>query len=243
MSQIPDYDAYLERQWGLDDAERRRTFQVDTDGQARWCSDKRAALRDRIEARRRDVAQQVAELKAWQAAQDALDRDEIAWFEAQLEGYFQRLQAAGKLRYGRKSYTLPNGQAIGTHTVEAVWDVVDADALADWASQHNLVRVSVDTDWGAQVKPRLVPLVDEPGAEAIDRTTGERVPGVVLVRPAGEMFVVTTARSRRGVETEEAGEREPAGLQEDPRHATEGVVSSQPGESSTPTRPEQVRKE
>jgi hypothetical protein len=65
--------------------------------------------------------------------------------------------------YGRKSYALPNGQAIGYRTAEAVWEVVDPEALDAWTGAHDLVRVSVEADWGGRVKPRLAALLDEPG--------------------------------------------------------------------------------
>ena len=143
------------------------------------------------------MLQQIAELKAWQAEQDALDREEIAWFETVLEAYYQRLDADGKVRYGEKSYLLPNGRRLGYRLAEASWQIVDAAALFAWAQGHGLVRVHEETDWQDQVKPRLAALEPVVGADAIDRDSGEVIPGVKLTRPQGDVFVVSLARRRR----------------------------------------------
>jgi hypothetical protein len=57
---------------------------------------------------------------------------------------------AGKVRYGEKSYPLPNGQRIGYRHAEADWQITDADALFAWAKGRGLVRVQEETDWALQ---------------------------------------------------------------------------------------------
>jgi hypothetical protein len=163
------------------------------------------------------VQAQLADLKAWLAEEEAKDRDELAWFDAKLEGYVQDLLAAGKVRYGEKSYPLPNGQRIGYRWTEADWQITDADALFAWAKARGLVRVREETDWGEQVKPRLVPLQDMIGSEAVDRESGETIPGVRLVRPAGDQLMVSEGRRRResGGAHEHADVREHAGVEAD----------------------------
>ena len=143
------------------------------------------------------MAHQIAELKAWQVEQDALDRQEIAWFDDLLEAYYRRLEADGKVRYGEKSYLLPNGRRLGYRLAEASWQVTDPEALFGWAKGKGYVRVKAETDWQDQVKPRLVALEPNPGAAAVDRDSGEVIPGVILERPVGDAFVVSVARRRR----------------------------------------------
>jgi hypothetical protein len=153
----------------------------------------------------------------WQAAQDALDHAELAWCDAKVAAYFERLVAAGKVRYGEKSYPLPNGQRIGYRWTEADWTITDADALFAWAKANGYVRAKEETDWGAQVKPRLVPLQDVIGSEAVDRESGETIPGVRLVRPAGDQLMVSEGRRRRhaGGADEHADVRQHAGVEAD----------------------------
>jgi hypothetical protein len=121
-----------------------------------------------------------------------------------LETYYQTLATAGKVRYGEKSYALPNGRRIGYRLHEASWQVVDPDALFEWAKGQGLVRVREETDWQDQVKPRLAALEPVHGAVAIDRDSGEVVPGVLLQRPAGDVFVVSVPRRRRVADAEDA---------------------------------------
>jgi hypothetical protein len=119
-----------------------------------------------------------------------------------LEAYYQRLEADGKARYGEKSYLLPNGRRLGYRLAEASWQIVDAEALFAWAHGHGLVRVHAETDWQEQVKPRLAALEPVVGADAIDRDSGEVVPGVKLTRPQGDVFLVSLARRRRGADVD-----------------------------------------
>jgi hypothetical protein len=142
------------------------------------------------------VQAQIADLKAWMAAEEAKDRDELAWFNGHIERYVQALLAAGKVRYGEKSYPLPNGQRIGYRWTEAEWQITDPDALFAWAKPQGFVRAKEETDWGDQVKPRLVSLQHVVGSEAMDRESGEVVPGVVCVRPAGDQLMVSEVRRR-----------------------------------------------
>jgi hypothetical protein len=115
---------------------------------------------------------------------------------------------AGKVRYGEKSYRLPNGQRIGYRHAEDDWSITDPDALLKWAKAKGFVRVQEETAWGDQVKPRLVPLTEVVGAEAVDRESGETIPGVMLVRPAGEVLMVSTERRRRRAgDAEESNQR------------------------------------
>jgi hypothetical protein len=143
-----------------------------------------------------------------------------------LEGYVQDLRATGKVRYGEKSYPLPNGQRIGYHWAEADWHITDPDALFTWAKTKGLVRVQEETDWGAQVKPRLMPLTDVVGSEAVDRDGGEMMPGVVLQRPAGEVLLVSEVRRRRraGGADGHADVHEHVGMGADPRVGARGDV-------------------
>jgi hypothetical protein len=173
------------------------------------------------------VQAQLADLKAWLADEEAKDRAEIAWFDGKIESYVQALLAAGKVRYGEKSYPLPNGQRIGYRWTEADWTITDADALFTWAKGRGLVRVHEETDWGEQVKPRLVPLLEIAGSEAVDRVSGETIPGVRLTRPAGDVLVVSEGRRRRraGAGHEHADVPEHVGVTQDPRvGARENVV-------------------
>jgi hypothetical protein len=98
------------------------------------------------------------------------------------------------VRYGEKSYLLPNGRRLGYRLVEASWQITDAEALFTWAQGKGLVRTTAETAWQDQVKPRLAALEPVAGAEAIDRDSGEVIPGVILRRPAGDVFVISVRR-------------------------------------------------
>jgi hypothetical protein len=144
------------------------------------------------------------------------------------------------VRYGEKSYPLPNGQRIGYHWAEADWTITDADALFTWAKGKGLVRAHEETDWGEQVKPRLVPAKDVVGAEAVDRESGEVVPGVLMARPAGDVLMISEGRRRRsshglsqrlnpldpsaGAGNDHADVREHVGVSQDPRVGAREIV-------------------
>jgi hypothetical protein len=174
--------------------------------------------------RRRQVQAELAELKAWLTDEEAKDRDEIAWFDAKLEGYVQALLAAGKVRYGEKSYPLPNSQRIGYRWTETDWQITNAVALVIWAKAKGYVRTTEEIDWGERVKPRLVPLTEVVGSEAVDRESGDVVPGVILTRPAGDRLLVSEKRRQRraGGAGEHADVRQHAGVSQDPRVGARG---------------------
>jgi Bacteriophage Mu Gam like protein len=163
-------------------------FTVDNDSKADWALRKLAEARRRLQERQAFVDMELARLQAWQAKLDAEDARLIRYLERLLATYFAQLHAQGRL--GRKkSYRLPHGQ-LTTHQVPTQW-VVDEAELLTWAEPLGLVRINKVSAW-KEIKARLIAAASQPGAAAIDMTTGEFVPGVTVKVPAGEAFHAKT---------------------------------------------------
>jgi hypothetical protein len=163
-------------------------FTVDNDSKADWALRKLAEARRRLQERRAFVEVELARLQAWQAKLDAEDTRLISYMERLLADYFEHLQAQGRL--GRKkSYRLPHGQ-LTAHQVPTHW-AVDEEELLAWAEPLGLVRINKISAW-KEIKARLIASAPQPGAPAIDMTTGELVPGVTVKDPAGEIFHAKT---------------------------------------------------
>jgi hypothetical protein len=172
------------------EGDEEHRFVVDDDAKADWCLRKLRQVRQRMAQREAFVTAEIERLQAWQIKQDAEDLRSESFFEYQLRDYFERLRAAGALGR-RKSYKLPNG----TLAVRKAAAKVERDEtkLLEWvkanAPDHAVVTERVA--WG-DLKPRveLVELAD--GWAAIDRATGEMIPGITVVAPEGETFNVKT---------------------------------------------------
>ena len=183
MDPAEQYQAHLDQTF-----QGRDGFVVDTDSGGDWALRKLAEVRRRVRERQAFVETEVTRLLAWQAKLDAEDGRTIHYMEQLLAGYFERLQAEGRL--GRKkSYRLPHGQ-LTVRQVPDQWELDEAQLLA-WAEPLGLVRVAKAPAWNT-IKARLTPAAPQPGAAAIDLTTGELVPGVTLRVPAGEVFHART---------------------------------------------------
>lgn len=177
------YQVHLDRMFHDDHG-----FVVDNDSKADWALRKLAAVRRRLRERQLFVEAELARLRAWQAKLDAEDTRFIGYLEQLLAVYFARLEAEGRLGR-RKSYRLPHGQ-LTTNQTPTQWEV-DAAALLRWAEPLGLVRINKTSAW-REIKARLIPAAPQPGAAAIDATTGELVPGVTVKVPAGEVFHAKT---------------------------------------------------
>jgi hypothetical protein len=177
------YQTYLDQT--LQDSQG---FSVDSDSKADWALRKLAEARRRLQERQTFVEIELARLQAWQAKLDAEDARLIRYMERLLADYFAQLHAQGRL--GRKkSYRLPHGQ-LTAHQMPTQWAVDEAELL-DWAEPLGLVRVNKTSAW-KEIKARLIAAAPQPGAAAIDITTGELVPGVTVKVPAGEVFHAKT---------------------------------------------------
>jgi hypothetical protein len=188
------FDAHLEQAWGLTEAAARQRFVVDTDQKASWAMRQRQRLLAQHAERARDLAQQIAALQAFKATLEAQQADDLAYFDGLLAQYLAALDAAGKLPYRQKSWRLPEGR-IGRRHQEARWAPTDAAALLRWALDHDLVRVTTETDWAAICRRLAMIETTDGGVEAVYLPTGEVVPGVTLEHPPHEVFTVRIART------------------------------------------------
>jgi hypothetical protein len=172
------------------EGDEEHRFVVDDDAKADWCLRKLRQVRQRMAQREAFVTAEIERLHDWRAKQDAEDLRSENFFEYQLRDYFERLREAGALGK-RKSYKLPNG-VLQVRKVGARLDRDEAKLL-EWAKANapDHVVVTEKVAWGG-LKPRveLVELAD--GWAAVDRATGEMIPGIVVALPDGETFSVRT---------------------------------------------------
>jgi hypothetical protein len=158
-----------------EDADARERFKVVDDSAATWTMRKLAALRKREAELDAIAAQETERIRQWRAAQAATLEPDIAYFEGLLIEYAKNERDQN----GRKSIVLPHGKIASRAGSERV-DVVDADAFIKWAQANSplLVRVRAEPDKTA-IKANLL----NQGADgAIDKTTGEIVPGVAFIK-------------------------------------------------------------
>lgn len=163
---------------------RAEGFVIDDDRKADWALRKIAWAEARKRRRGRFVQAETERVQRWQATQDAADERLIEFMQGLLRSYFDQLSAGGILGK-KKSYRLPQG-VLATKTHEITWRRDDAQLLA-WAEPLGLVRTAKSPAWDA-IKKRLAPVRDEAGSDAIDTTTGEVVPGVIVEQPTREVF-------------------------------------------------------
>ena len=182
------YDEELAQAWGVDSEEGRQRFSVTDDHKAAWAARQYIRLERRLARRARFVADAISDLQAHQQKCDEDDQQDLAYFEGLLAEYLHRLKAEGLL--GReKHWKLPGGVRLQWRAAGVAWKRVDEDALYTWAAKHRLTRTKVTTAWDT-VKARLRAFIPVEGGEAVDRETGEVVPGVVIERLATDVFSV-----------------------------------------------------
>lgn len=177
MSIAEDYLRYVEEQMETQD----EGFRIDSDDKAEWAVRKIRQAQLAIEKRRQFVQAEIERLQAWQQMMDERDQATINRMTGLLQPYFEALRPSlGK----RKSYRLPSG-VLQVRASGPKFERND-EQLLPWAKAVGLVRIKEQPDWSA-IKDRLH-VTDS--LAVVDRETGEVVPGVVVVEPAGETFSV-----------------------------------------------------
>lgn len=179
MSIAEDYLRYVEEQMEAQD----EGFRIDSDDKAEWAVRKIRQAQLAIEKRRQFVQREIERLQAYLQAETERHERSIRFFEAHLRAYFERLRAEGALG-NRKTYRLPHG-ALQVRASGPKFERND-EQLLPWAKAVGLVRIKEQPDWPA-IKGRLH-VTDS--LAVVDRETGEVVPGVIVVEPAGETFSV-----------------------------------------------------
>ena|SRR5690606_5421508 len=159
------------------------SWRITDDSTADWALRRIAWHQAQIERRREFVQREMERLQAYLQAETERHERSIRFFESHLRAYFELLRAEGALG-NRKTYRLPHG-ALQMRASGPKFERDDKQLL-EWARQHGLVRVSEAPDWSA-IKERLA-VTDS--LAVVDRETGEVVPGVIVVEPAGETFSV-----------------------------------------------------
>jgi len=159
------------------------SWRITDDSTADWALRRIAWHTAQIVRRREFVQREIERLQAYLQAETERHERSIRFFESHLRAYFEQLRQQGLLG-DRKTYRLPHGAL----QVRASGPKFERDnkQLLEWAHQHGLVRVSEAPDWST-IKERLA-VTDS--LAVVDRETGEVVPGVIVVEPAGETFSV-----------------------------------------------------
>ena len=159
------------------------SWRITDDSTADWALRRIAWHTAQIVRRRQFVQREIERLQAYLQAETERHERSTRFFEAHLRAYFGRLRAEGALG-NRKTYRLPHG-ALQVRASGPKFERND-ERLLPWAKAVGLVRIKEQPDWSA-IKDRLH--VTDSRA-VVDRETGEVVPGVVVVEPAGETFSV-----------------------------------------------------
>lgn len=159
------------------------SWRITDDSTADWALRRIAWHTAQIARRREFVQREIERLQAYLQAETERHERSINFFEAHLRDYYRRLQEQGLLG-DRKTYRLPHG-ALVVRKSGPKFERND-EQLLPWAKAVGLVRVKDTPDWAA-IKERLH-VTDS--MAVVDRETGEVVPGVVVVEPAGETFSV-----------------------------------------------------
>lgn len=159
------------------------SWQIEDDSQADWALRRIAWHQQQIERRKQFVQREIERLQNYLEVETERHERSIRFFEAHLRAYFERLRAEGALG-NRKTYRLPHG-ALQVRASGPKFERND-EQLLPWAKAVGLVRIKEQPDWSA-IKERLH-VTDS--LAVVDRETGEVVPGVVVVEPAGETFSV-----------------------------------------------------
>src|SRR5690606_19719631 len=163
MSVAEDYLRYVEEQIEAQD----EGFRIDSDDKAEWAVRKIKLAQIAIEKRRQFVQAEIERLQAWQQMMDERDQATIDWMTSLLRPYFEALRPQlGK----RKSYSLPSG-TLQVRTAQVSY-ARDEEQLLTYARQIGLVKIRESVDW-AEIKKRLQPAGNHPGAPVVDTETGE----------------------------------------------------------------------
>lgn len=180
MSIAEDYLHYVEEQIEAHD----EIFRIDNDDKAEWAIRKIKQAQQNIERRKAFVQAQIERLQAWQQMMDERDQATIDRMTGLLQPYFEALRPTlGR----RKSYSLPSG-VLQVRTAQVSY-ARDEEQLLPYARKIGLVKVKETPDW-AEIKKRLQPAGETPGAPVVDTETGEIVPGVTVAEPEREVFSV-----------------------------------------------------
>lgn len=148
----------------------KAAFLIDDDSKADW------ALRKIAEAQA-DTAKW-ADYYANQAAKIKAQNDQtVAYFTSALEQYFDMVPH--RTTKTQESYGLPSGKLV--RKAQQPTYERDADALLTWAKSSfpEAVKVKEEASWEA-IKKRITAV--NGAGQAIDRETGELIPGVKIIQ-------------------------------------------------------------
>ena len=129
----------------------------------------------------REAQEDTARWNAYYAAQmETIERqnaDTIAYFTALLEAWFKTVPH--KATKTQESYQLPSGKLV--RKAQQPTYERDADALLTWAKSSfpEAVKVKEEASWEA-IKKRITAV--NGAGQAIDRETGELIPGVKIIQ-------------------------------------------------------------
>lgn len=129
----------------------------------------------------REAQEDTARWNTYYAAQmEAIERqnaDTVAYFTALLEAWFKTVPH--KATKTQESYQLPGGKLV--RKAQQPTYERDADALLTWAKSSfpEAVKVKEEASWEA-IKKRITAV--NGAGQAIDRETGELIPGVKIIQ-------------------------------------------------------------
>lgn len=151
-------------------------FVIDDDAAADWAIRKIAQKRRQVAAHQELHDQEAGRLASWLAEVNGPLESDAASLEAALGDYHRRVLSNDEKR---KTIKLPGGTLKSKKTPDKV--EVDPDEFLPWAKKDHpeLVRVKEEPNKVA-LKKLLVP--DAPDGKAVDQSTGEVIPGVVIER-------------------------------------------------------------
>jgi hypothetical protein len=161
-------------------------WEITMDDQALWAGRKIAAAEAILQRRLGVMAREIARLERWVEDAKRHAQHTRAFFEGKLQGYYERLDEAGKLA-GKKTYRLPN-LTLKKRPVPTKW-AIDQERLLAWARPKGLVRVKEEADW-ATIKAVLDLSAERAGERAIVRLTGEVLDFICVEVPPHQVFSV-----------------------------------------------------
>ena len=149
-----------------------RTFVINDMAQATWAMRKLAVSQRRIDAVKRQAAEEIDRIERWVATATRSDQSTVEYFTQCLSNYIKRL----RVDEDRKSLALPDGLVKSREVPEKI-HVDDLDAFLKWADNagdaYRWVRIKREIDM-----PQVKADVFYSAGCVVDTHTGETVEGL-----------------------------------------------------------------
>jgi len=159
----------------------RDTFIIVCADTAMWAMRKITQAKAKAEANRKLAQAEITKITLWLEKVNKKEEETIAFMEGHILSYYETLREAD---HEFRTLDLPTGK-VRRRLMPQDYECDEVQLIA-WAEKHaqDVVRVEKAVAWG-DLKKRLSPI----GTQAVDKLTGEIIPGIKPLKREEKVWV------------------------------------------------------